>query len=87
MSCAKLIARQELLQSLEADSQGLGSRLRDGLAKLAPAYSKYCVGIPGAQELYEKKLQQKEFRDFEASFKSLNKPTLNYIMRPVQVPA
>lgn len=78
--------KQALLAVLEgANDKDLPERLRTGLGKLSTAYSKYCVGIPAAQELYEKKLGQKEFRDFEASFKTLSKPTLNYIMRPVQV--
>lgn len=59
--------------------------LTEHLPKLSGAYSRYCAGIPDAQAVYEKKLQQKDFVEFEASFPALNKPTLNHIMRPVQV--
>lgn len=46
---------------------------------------RYCAGLPQAQELYERKLADRGFRALEASMPDLNKPTLNYIMRPFQV--
>ncbi len=55
------------------------------LPLLVPVYSKYCAGIPAAQALYERKLADKTFNEFENSYSNMNKPTLNYIMRPVQV--
>ena len=48
-------------------------------------YAKYCAGIPNAQALYEKKLTEKQFVEFEKGFKDKAKPTLDTIMRPVQV--
>ena len=45
---------------------------------------RYCNRIPAAQELYTKKLEEQAFRDFEASFPTLNKPTLCHLMRPAQ---
>ncbi len=61
------------------------SVLLEHLPKLSAAYAKYCSGIPMAQQLYEQKLTEKDFIDFEKGFHGVNKPTLNYIMRPVQV--
>jgi hypothetical protein len=45
---------------------------------------RYCQGIPAAQALYERKLLEKPFVEFEQSFADMNKPTLNHFMRPVQ---
>ena len=45
------------------------------------------AGVPAAQALYEKKMKEPEFAEFENSFTTLNKPTLSHIMRPVQVSA
>ena len=72
-----------MLEALKG-ADHLADVLVENLPKLAPAYSKYCAGIPAAQAMYEKKLLMKEFVAFEASFQNLNKPTLNYVMRPVQ---
>jgi hypothetical protein len=55
------------------------------LPALVDVYSKYCAGVPAAQALYEKKMEEPEFAEFENSFTTLNKPTLSHIMRPVQV--
>jgi hypothetical protein len=74
-----------LLEGLAAEGANVVNVLVDSLPQLTPAYSKYCSGIPTAQGLYEKKMTKKDFIAFEKSFETLNKPTLNYIMRPVQV--
>jgi hypothetical protein len=56
----------------------------DLLPKLEKPYTKFCAGIPSAQKLYEEKRVEKVFIEFEGKYASLNKPTLNHIMRPVQ---
>eukprot|EP00037_Helgoeca_nana_P000619 m.22537 g.22537 ORF g.22537 m.22537 type:complete len:717 (-) comp10760_c0_seq2:1166-3316(-) len=58
--------------------------LLEELPKLKEPYSKYCQGIPAAQDLYNQKQLDKTFITFEQSFPMLNKPTLNHFMRPVQ---
>jgi hypothetical protein len=78
-------SRQALLKSLEPTGADISRILLAALPRLSPLYSKYCASIPAAQQLYEQKLRDARFGQFEASFAPLNKPTLNYIMRPVQV--
>jgi hypothetical protein len=74
------------LQALESPGSNAIHVLVRLLPILEPVYAKYCSGIPGAQALYNRKLSSKDFMAFEQSFATMNKPTLNYIMRPVQVP-
>ena len=75
---------KDLLAALKQDPT-TASALTTHLPRLKSLYSKYCTGIPAAQALYERKLGERPFFEFENSFSHLNKPTLNYIMRPVQV--
>lgn len=60
----------------------------DSLIKVLPRllgpYQKYCSDIPEALKLLETKQNNKAFLRFEAGFGSMNKPTMNFIMRPVQ---
>eukprot|EP00041_Stephanoeca_diplocostata_P012746 m.214153 g.214153 ORF g.214153 m.214153 type:complete len:560 (-) comp19070_c0_seq6:315-1994(-) len=81
----ELIAHStQLLTALTADGADVAQVMCDMLPTLQVPYAKYCQGIPAAQELYEHKLHAKEFVRFEQSMPTLNKPTLNHIMRPVQ---
>eukprot|EP00053_Salpingoeca_punica_P017945 m.173993 g.173993 ORF g.173993 m.173993 type:complete len:886 (+) comp17324_c5_seq4:27-2684(+) len=73
-----------LLEALKAESEAPLPALVRQLPLMVPVYSKYCAGVPHAQELYERKLTEKLFTEFERSIKGQNKPTLDYIMRPVQ---
>ncbi len=77
-------ASRALLAALE---QGLGpaAALAAELPRLAGPYARYCAGVPAAQTLYDRKLAERPFAAFEASMPALNKPTLNYLLRPVQV--
>lgn len=75
---------QDLLAAFSVEGVDLVEVLADALPKLGSAYSRYCAGIPNAQQMYERKIKTKAFKYFEKSFETLNKPTLNYIMRPVQ---
>eukprot|EP00048_Salpingoeca_helianthica_P003141 m.64288 g.64288 ORF g.64288 m.64288 type:complete len:813 (-) comp12513_c0_seq2:28-2466(-) len=74
-------ASQDLLAALEGDPV---AALTTHLPRLTTVYSRYCAGIPGAQALYNRKLGERAFAEFESSFAHLNKPTLNYVMRPAQ---
>ena len=76
---------QALAAALADPSRAPVDVLLEVLPTLAEPYARYCAGIPTAQALYEKKMAEKDFVDFENSFPALNKPTLNHIMRPVQV--
>ena len=83
-SLALHFRNQSLLKAIEEAAPRVGPALLSGLPTLSPIYNKYCAGIPAAQQLYDSKLKEREFALFEQS-QSLNKPTLNFIMRPVQV--
>eukprot|EP00730_Choanoeca_flexa_P000282 TRINITY_DN10129_c0_g2_i1.p1 TRINITY_DN10129_c0_g2~~TRINITY_DN10129_c0_g2_i1.p1 ORF type:complete len:718 (+),score=182.33 TRINITY_DN10129_c0_g2_i1:929-3082(+) len=80
-------AHESLFNELDACKQDLtklDTALGQHLRFFKDIYARYCAGLPQAQELYETKLADRQFRSFEASFPDLNKPTLNYIMRPFQ---
>ena len=77
---------EELLAALHArqDDGAVAAIMLEKLPQFSTPYGKYCNRIPAAQELYTKKLEEQAFRDFEASFPELNKPTLCHLMRPAQ---
>lgn len=75
---------QELVEALQKMECSEAEVLNEHLPRLVGPYSKYCVGIPAAQAMYEKKLHERDFIEFEKSFVNMNKPTFNHIMRPVQ---
>eukprot|EP00039_Didymoeca_costata_P008432 m.111985 g.111985 ORF g.111985 m.111985 type:complete len:672 (-) comp14077_c0_seq1:14-2029(-) len=81
---AELIPLGEGLLADLNTNHNTGLVLQKHLPKMTDPYAKYCGRIKSAQDLYEAKLKDKKFSQFEESFTNLNKPTLNHIMRPVQ---
>eukprot|EP00045_Choanoeca_perplexa_P014513 m.171117 g.171117 ORF g.171117 m.171117 type:complete len:723 (-) comp16701_c0_seq4:136-2304(-) len=72
------------LAECQHNVSNLDASLSQHLTYFKDIYARYCAGLPKAQELYESKLGDRQFRAFEAAMPDLNKPTLNYIMRPFQ---
>ncbi|EGD76124.1 hypothetical protein PTSG_00831 [Salpingoeca rosetta] len=82
---AELIPLHEAcVQDLEASAGDLNATLTRHFQTFEGPYCRYCAGIPAAQDLYQAKCNDKAFAKFEASFPTLNKPTLNHFMRPFQ---
>eukprot|EP00055_Hartaetosiga_balthica_P008911 m.34337 g.34337 ORF g.34337 m.34337 type:complete len:953 (-) comp6523_c0_seq1:134-2992(-) len=81
---AELIPIHEAFANELSSASNLDATLARYIRGMIQAYSRYCAGIPAAQELYQQKLQEKDFVRFEATFAPLNKPTLNHFMRPFQ---
>ena len=82
-----VVHSEQLSAALDAateNGESIPAALAKGLPALGKSYQKYCSGIPAAQDLYSKKMEEKPFIAFEQSFPDLNKPTLNHFMRPVQ---
>ncbi|EDQ93137.1 uncharacterized protein MONBRDRAFT_22586 [Monosiga brevicollis MX1] len=78
-----------LHEPLLADLEGAAPAELDGilarhLGGFGGCYGRYCAGLPAAQALYQDKLEDRAFVQFEAKMPQLNKPTLNYFMRPFQ---
>lgn len=82
-----VLLAEEMSKALDGagpDASSVAAVLAESLPALEKPYGKYCSGIPAAQDLYSKKMEEKKFASFEQSFPNLNKPTLNNFMRPVQ---
>lgn len=75
---------QDMVASMKARRDDLAGVLVEHLPLLKAPYTKYCGRISQAQDMYEKKILEPRFLQFEETFPALNKPTLNHLMRPVQ---